>query len=57
MTNMMEQMMRTKLKTSRSRVVMPVFGSLVNLAILPKTVWLPVDTTIAVHVPDTQWVP
>lgn len=54
---MIELMIRTKFRISRSRVVIPVLGSFVSLAILPKTVLFPVATTTPVHVPETQCVP
>jgi hypothetical protein len=54
---MMEQIMITKLRISRSRGVIPVFGAFVIFAILPKTVASPVDTTIPRPLPEMQWVP
>jgi hypothetical protein len=57
MVNMMEQMTITKLRTSLSKVVMPVLGALVIFAIFPKTVESPVETTTPMPLPETQWVP
>jgi hypothetical protein len=57
MVNIIEQMTITKLMTSLSKVVKPVFGVFVIFAILPKTVESPVDTTIPVPLPDMQCVP
>lgn len=57
MMNMIEQMIMTKFSISRSRVVIPVLGWLVKVAILPKTVLFPVATTTPVQVPETQCVP
>lgn len=54
MRNMIEQITITKLRTSFSKGVKPVFGALVILAILPKTVASPVDTTIPWPLPVTQ---
>jgi hypothetical protein len=54
MVSMMEQMMMTKLSTSRWSGVIPVLGSLVSLAMRPKTVRFPVATTTPVQVPETQ---
>lgn len=51
---MIEQMIYTKFRTSLSSVDKPVLGSLVSLAILPKTVRFPVATTMAMQVPETQ---
>ena len=56
-TNMIEQITMTKLKTSFSRGVKPVFGALVIFAILPKTVISPVATTTPKAEPEMQWVP
>jgi len=55
--NMIEQITMTKLRISLSRGVMPVFGMFVNLAILPKTVASPVETTTPIALPDMQCVP
>jgi hypothetical protein len=55
--NIIEQIRITKLITSLSNVVKPVFGELVILAILPKTVASPVDTTTPIPLPEMQWVP
>lgn len=55
--NMIEQMIITKFRTSRSSGVKPVFGAFVIFAILPNTVASPVDTTTPVPLPDIQWVP
>lgn len=54
MRNMIEQITITKLRTSFSKGVKPVFGALVILAILPKTVASPVDKTIPWPLPVTQ---
>lgn len=55
--NMIEQMIITKLRISRSNVDMPVFGSLVIFAMRPKTVLSPVATTTPRPDPETQNVP
>ena len=57
MRPMIEQIIYTKFSTSLSKVDKPVLGSLVSLAILPKTVRFPVAMTMAMHVPETQWDP
>ncbi len=57
MVSIMETMIITKLRTSLSRVVMPVFGVFVNLAIFPKTVASPVETTTPIPLPEIQCVP
>ena len=54
MVNIIEQMIITKLMTSLSKVVKPVFGAFVIFAILPKTVESPVETTIPIPLPDIQ---
>jgi hypothetical protein len=54
MVNMMEQIIITKLRTSLSRVVMPVLGALVIFAIFPKTVESPVETITPIPLPETQ---
>jgi hypothetical protein len=54
MVSMIEQMIMTKLRTSLSKVVKPVFGAFVIFAILPKTVESPVETTMPVPLPDMQ---
>jgi len=51
---MIELMIITKFKTSLSSVVMPVFGSLVILAILPNIVLSPVETTMPIPDPEMQ---
>ena len=57
MVSMIVQMNKTKYKTSRSSVVIFVFGSLVRVLMRPKTVLSPVATTIPVPEPMIQWVP
>lgn len=54
---MMEIITKTKLRTSFSKGVIPVEGSLVSFAIRPKTVLSPVLTTTPRPLPDIQWVP
>lgn len=54
MTNMTEQIKMTKRSTSFSKVVKPVCGVFVKLAILPKTVRSPVATTRPRQLPETQ---
>lgn len=55
--SMIETMMTTKLKISRSKVVIPVLGSFVSLAMRPKTVLSPVATTTPIALPEIQCVP
>jgi hypothetical protein len=57
MATIIEHITITKLRISFSKGVMPVFGSFVIWAILPKTVVSPVETTIPIPLPDTQCVP
>ena len=54
MVNIIEQIINTKLRTSRSKVVKPVLGVFVIFAILPKTVASPVETTTPIPLPDMQ---
>jgi hypothetical protein len=57
MVSMIATISATNRKTSCSKVVKPVFGSLASLAMRPKTVKSPVETTTATAFPETQWVP
>ena len=54
MVIMMEVMMATKYRISRSRVVILLLGSLVSVAMRPKTVRSPVFTTRPTHDPVVQ---
>lgn len=51
---MMIKIKSTNRSTSFSIVVRPFFGSPASFEMRPKTVESPVDTTIAVAVPETQ---
>jgi hypothetical protein len=57
MTSIIEQMIMTKFRISLSRGVRPVLGAFVIFAILPNTVFSPVETTIPMPLPDIQCVP